>query len=228
MSSTEATQQPEQAQQHQGGENGQDAQADKQNAELANKISDMIASCIDKISPTLKMITDALDKGDRDRQNDELDENKLVEQVKPLIEQAGNTLQETHGGIKALDPDGSLAKRAQAKTAERKATPEEYRLSDLLKELTEKVETTVDESKKRIQDMPKAKKDLGPLFSMLSDPLFQILSAVGLLLNGVLGLLRNLLGGLGLGGIVDQITSKLGLDKILKGMGLGNVMGGGK
>lgn len=200
----------------------------KQDAEIANRISDLISSCLDKIKPTLKLISDTLNKADRDRQNDELDEEKLVDQVKPLIEQATNTLQETHGGIKALDPSGMLSKRAQAKTAERQATPEEYRLSDLLKELTEKVENTIDEAKRRIQDMPKAKKDLGPLLDVLRDPLFQILSAVGLLLNGVLGLLGNLLGGLGLGGIIDKITGALGLDKILKGMGFGKILGGKK
>lgn len=110
-----------------------------------------------------------------------------------------------------------LQKRAQANVAKREATPEEYRLSDLLKELAENVTTTIDESKRRLQDMPKAKKDLSPLLDLMGDPLFQILSAVGLLLSGVLGLLGNLLGGLGLGGIVKNLTKTLGLDKMLGG-----------
>lgn len=197
----------------------EEEQKKKQDAELANKISNLIGTCLDQVKPTLKMIVEALDKGDRERQNDELDEQKLVDHVKPLIQQASDTLGQCHGGIKALDPDGTLGKRAQSNAAERKATPEEYRLSDQLKELTSEVEKTIDESKRRIQDMPKAKKDLGPMLDMLKDPLLQILGAVGLLLNGVLGLLGNLLGGLGLNGIVDTIKGSLGLDKIMKSFG---------
>ena len=73
--------------------------------------------------------------------------------------------------------------------------------------------------------MPKAKKDLGPLLKLLEEPLFQILSAVGLLLSGVLGLVRNLLGTLGLGGIVDRVLGTLGLDKVVEGLGLGKLLG---
>ena len=85
--------------------------------------------------------------------------------------------------------------------------------------------------------MPKAKKDLGPLLSLLEQPLLQILAAVGLLLSGVLGLVRNLvrdilltililqLSGLGLGGIIDNVLGTLGLDKVVKGLGLGKILG---
>ena len=40
--------------------------------------------------------------------------------------------------------------------------------------------------------MPHAKKELNPLWGLLSEPLFQILAAVGLLLSGVLGLVGKL------------------------------------
>jgi hypothetical protein len=52
--------------------------------------------------------------------------------------------------------------------------------------------------------------------------LFQILAAVGLLLNGVLGLVGKLLSGLGLGGLVDNILGGLGINKILGSLGLGS------
>lgn len=71
--------------------------------------------------------------------------------------------------------------------------------------------------------MPKAKDELNPLWGLLSDPLAQILAAVGLLLNGVLGLVGKLLGGLGLGGLVDNLLGGLGLNKILDGLGLGSL-----
>lgn len=54
------------------------------------------------------------------------------------------------------------------------------------------------------------------------EPLFQILSAVGLLLNGVLGLVGGILDGLGLGGLLRGLLNGLGLSKLLKGLGLGN------
>lgn len=40
--------------------------------------------------------------------------------------------------------------------------------------------------------MPHAKKELNPLWGLLSEPLFQIIAAVGLLLNGVLSLVGRL------------------------------------
>lgn len=91
--------------------------------------------------------------------------------------------------------------------------------------------------------MPHAKKELNPLWGLLSEPLFQILAAVGLLLNGVLGLVGRLvssfsksiitkaiantvqLSGLGLGGLVDSLLGGLGIDKLLGGLGLGDALG---
>jgi len=43
-----------------------------------------------------------------------------------------------------------------------------------------------------IEGMPRAKKDLSPLLVLLQNPLAQIIGAVGLLLSGVLGLVRQL------------------------------------
>lgn len=55
---------------------------------------------------------------------------------------------------------------------------------------------------------------------------FQILAAVGLLLAGVLGLVGQLLNGLGLGGLVNGLLGGLGIDKLLGGLGLGGMFGG--
>lgn len=67
--------------------------------------------------------------------------------------------------------------------------------------------------------MPHAKKKLNPLWALLSEPLFQIIAAVGLLLSGVLGLVGKLLGGLGLGNLLDGLLGGLGLDKLVEGLG---------
>lgn len=125
---------------------------------------------------------------------DERDEDQLVREVRPLIEEGGRILQEAKGVIKGLDPDGRIAANAKHKTAAREATPEEYQLADVLKDLAGEVTETIENAKRKIEDMPHAKKELNPLWGLLNEPLFQILAAVGLLLNGVLTLVGKLVG----------------------------------
>ncbi len=60
----------------------------------------------------------------------------------------------------------------------------------------------------------------------MTQPLFQILAAVGLLLAGVLGLVGQILNGLGLGGLVNGLLGGLGINKLLSGLGLGSILGG--
>lgn len=163
-----------------------------------------------------------IEKADR-TPKDELDEEKLVKDVKPLLEQGGKILQECNGAIRALDPDGRIAATAKARASSRDATPEENQLAELLKTLTETVVKTIDKGKRLIADMPHAKKKLSPLWALLSEPLFQIIAAVGLLLNGVLSLVGRLLDGLGLGGLLNGILGGLGLDKLISGLGLGGL-----
>ncbi|KAG0640751.1 hypothetical protein HOY80DRAFT_1135765 [Tuber brumale] len=189
-------------------------------AKIAKKMSGIIDPAIDRLKPILQMITEHVDKANNTKKED-LDEEKLVDQLKPLIEQANGILQETHGAIKALDPDGKVARSAQYKAADSEASSEEQHLAQGLAELTGNVTKTIQNAKDKIKDMPHAKKNLGPLLDLLQDPLFQIISAVGLLLNGVLTLLGNLLDALGLGGIVRNVLGGLGLTKLLDGLGLG-------
>lgn len=99
---------------------------------------------------------------------------------------------EAQGIIKGLDPDGRISANAKHKTAAREATPEEYRLAELLKDLTGDVTQCIDNAKRKLEDMPHAKKELNPLWGLLNEPLFQILAAVGLLLSGVLNLVGRL------------------------------------
>lgn len=147
----------------------------------------------------------------------------MVKAVKPLIEEAASMLQECKGALRALDPTGEVAATAKARDAAHEATPEQYSLANLLKELTQTVVETIDQGRRLIADMPHAKKQLNPLWALLSEPLFQIIAAVGLLLTGVLGLVSNLLDGLGLGGLVRGLLGSLGIDKVLEGFGLGTL-----
>lgn len=187
---------------------------------LAGQMAHCIQQSIDKIKPILNMIADAIDTAER-QPKEELDEQKLVDTVKPLLEQGNQILQEANGVIRGLDPDGRIAANAKHKTAAREASPEEYQLAELLKELTGSISQTIDNAKKKIAGMPHAKKELNPLWGLLAEPLGQILAAVGLLLSGVLGLVGNLLSGLGLGGLVDGLLGTLGIKNILQGLGLG-------
>ncbi|KAF2186873.1 hypothetical protein K469DRAFT_571391 [Zopfia rhizophila CBS 207.26] len=202
----------------------------REDAELADKMANICQQTLERIQPVCKQITEYIEQADR-TPRDELDEEELVNNVRPLIEEGSRILQECNGSLRGLDPDGRIAAQAKGRSATREATPEEYRLADLLKEITTTVVTTIDNAKRKIADMPHAKKKLNPLWALLTEPLFQIIAAVGLLLTGVLNLVGRLLNGLGLGGLVNGLLGGLGIDKLLGGLGLGSLsemLGGGK
>ena len=200
-----------------------DAEAEK-DKKLASQLAHMVEDSLEKVRPICQKITEKIDKMER-TPKEERDEEELVKQVKPLIEEGGRILTETNGAIRGMDPDGRIQRNAKHKAATRDASPEEYHLADVLKELTGTVTKCIDNAKSKIEDMPHAKKELNPLWGLLAEPLFQILAAVGLLLNGVLGLVGRLLSGLGLGGLIDNLLGGLGINRILESLGLGSVVG---
>ncbi|KAF7590837.1 hypothetical protein BBP40_002306 [Aspergillus hancockii] len=197
-------------------------ETEKKDKELAKNMCAILQQTLESVQPLCKQITQNIEKANQ-TPKEELDEEQLVKTVKPLIEEAGSLLQECKGALRALDPDGSIAATAKAREASHEATPEQYSLANLLKELTQTVVETIEAGRRLIEDMPHAKKQLNPLWALLSEPLFQIIAAVGLLLSGVLGLVSNLLDGLGLGGIIRGLLGGLGIDKLLEGFGLGTV-----
>jgi len=188
--------------------------------EIAEKMNTICTQTLERVQPICKQIKDYMDKADR-TPREELDEDELVDNVKPLIEEAGRHLQECNGSLRGLDPDGHIAAQAKGRAGTKEATPEEVRLSENLKELTSTVVTTVDDAKKKLNDMPHAKKKLNPLWGLMTQPLVQILAAVGLLLAGVLGLVGQLLNGLGLGGLTNGLLGGLGINKLMESFGLG-------
>jgi hypothetical protein len=201
------------------------AKRDKER-EIAEKMGTKCQQTLERMQPICKQISDYMEKADR-TPRDELDEEDLVNKVKPLIEEGGRILQECNGALRGLDPDGKIAAQAKGRAGTGEATPEEYRLAETLKELTTTVVKTIDDAKKKLNDMPHAKKKLSPLWALLTQPLFQILAAVGLLLAGVLGLVGQLLNALGLGGLVNGLLGGLGINKLLQSFGLPN-LGGSK
>ncbi|KAA8895691.1 hypothetical protein FN846DRAFT_784699, partial [Sphaerosporella brunnea] len=126
------------------------------------------------------------------QENDELDEEALVRQLRPLIEQATGTLKETEGRDQSARPDGRVSQSATRKAQDHEGTKEEQHLAELLAQLTGEVTKAIENARDKIKNMPSAKKTLGPLLDLFADPLFQIVSGVGLLLNGVLSLLGNI------------------------------------
>ncbi|EXU98543.1 DUF3659 domain protein [Metarhizium robertsii] len=196
-------------------------QAEK-DRKLAGQLAASIEQSLDKIKPILRMITDKVDRAER-TPKEELDEEQLVREVKPLIEEGSKILTETNGVVRGMDPDGRIQRQAKHKASTKDATPEEHHLAEVIKELTGDITQTIDNAKRKIEGMPHAKKELNPLWGLLSEPLFQIIAAVGLLLNGVLSLVGRLLSGLGLGGLVDNLLGTLGLNRVLEGLGLGSV-----
>ena len=204
------------------GPSPEELEAQKKEAEdkqLAKKMSSIVGQTLDRVQPICRMISERTEKAER-TPKEELDEEELVQNVKPLLEEGGRILQECNGAIRALDPDGHVASQAKARAASHEASPEEHTLADQLRELTETVTRTIDYGRSMIADMPHAKKELNPLWGLLSEPLFQIIAAVGLLLNGVLSLVGRLLDGLGLGGLVKGLLGGLGLDQLLSNLGL--------
>ena len=204
------------------GPSPEELEAQKKEAEdkqLAKKMSSIVGQTLDRVQPICRMISERTEKAER-TPKEEPDEEELVQNVKPLLEEGGRILQECNGAIRALDPDGHVASQAKARAASHEASPEEHTLADRLRELTETVTRTIDYGRSMIADMPHAKKELNPLWGLLSEPLFQIIAAVGLLLNGVLSLVGRLLDGLGLGGLVKGLLGGLGLDQLLSNLGL--------
>ncbi|KAF5022912.1 hypothetical protein F66182_5031 [Fusarium sp. NRRL 66182] len=205
--------------------------ADK-DKKLASQLAYQIEETLNKLRPICKSINDKISAAEAQKP-EERDEEELVRQVKPLIEDGGKILTETNGIIRGLDPDGRIQRNAKTKVAGGEASPEEHHLANLLKELSTEIQTTIEEGKRKLQGMPHAKEQINPLWGLLAEPLFQIIAAVGLLLSGVLGLVGKLLGpilgpllnGLGLGGLLDGLLGGLGVDKILGGLGLGGVVG---
>ncbi|KAF7980117.1 hypothetical protein HWV62_39535 [Athelia sp. TMB] len=193
--------------------------AQKQDKALAIRLASIIEEANERVIPICKMIRKNIENMEA-RKEEDRNEDELVEQVKPLIEQAEKILNETNGAIKGADHDNRLSKQAARNYADHKATPEEQRLAEALKVMVEEVQGTIEWAKDKLNAFPKAKKDLGPLLDALGQPITQIVAGVGLLLAGVLNLLSNLLSGLGLDGLLKGIIGATGLASIYKGLGL--------
>ncbi|KAF6515194.1 hypothetical protein HZS61_005100 [Fusarium oxysporum f. sp. conglutinans] len=164
--------------------------------ELASALANNIDQTQDKIRPICKMINDNISASDA-QLREEHSEEELVRKVQPLIEKGAKILADLNGVIRGLDPDGRIQRNAKQKAPIGEATPEEYHLAD-------NVTATIDNARHKLENMPHAKKELNPLWTLLVAPLFQIITSVGLLLDGVLGLVSKLL----YGDVISSLTGQ--------------------
>lgn len=109
-------------------------QAEK-DKKLAATLAASIESSLEKMRPILKMITDKVDTAEKTSKED-LDEEQLVKEVKPLIEEGGKILTETNGVIRGMDPDGRIQRNAKHKSKTKDASPEEHHLAEVLQEVS--------------------------------------------------------------------------------------------
>ncbi|KAF4332995.1 LEA domain protein [Fusarium beomiforme] len=168
--------------------------------ELASALAYNIDQTQDKIRPICKMINDNISASEA-QLREEHSEEELVRKVQPLIEEGAKILADLNGVIRGLDPDGRIQRNAKQKAPIGEATPEEYHLAELL---TSNITATIDNARHKLENMPHAKKELNPLWTLLVAPLFQIITSVGLLLDGVLGLVSKLL----YGDVISSLTGQ--------------------
>ncbi|KAK1221090.1 hypothetical protein PQX77_016137 [Marasmius sp. AFHP31] len=202
-----------------------DDEKKKVDKELAERLSALIEDANSRLLPLCKMIRSHIENMEAKKEEDR-DEDELVKQVRPLLQEAEKILNETWGSIKGADPGNRLSRKAQNRAEGHAATPEEQRLAAALKVLMEEVGGTIEWAKGKLDAFPKAKKDLGPLLDALGAPLTQIISGVCMLLTGVLNLVSHILSGLGLDSLLHGIASALGLKELYKGLGMDKLMGG--
>jgi hypothetical protein len=103
------------------------------------------------------------------------------------------------------------------------AMKSEYRLASLLKDLARTVIDTITTGRHRLsemsKEMPYAGRKINPLWTLLSNRLFDIIATVGLLHAGVLGMLSSLLNGPWLAKVLRRLLVAIGLDSVLGRLG---------
>ncbi|WVQ87883.1 hypothetical protein IAS59_001614 [Cryptococcus gattii] len=186
---------------------------------LAKRMAYEVDSTLDRVKPVLDEMIDLIEDA-QSKPKEEVNQDELVKKVKPLIHKSSDILNQCNSNIREMDPDGRMQQQAKENAATGEASPEERHLAEGLKRLSTDVTDAIRRGKKGIEGMPEAKKGISPLWHLLEQPLVQIIAAVGLLLSGVLGLVNQLLGGLGLNGLLSGLLGGLGLDKILGGLGV--------
>ncbi|KAJ4479268.1 hypothetical protein J3R30DRAFT_3883328 [Lentinula aciculospora] len=180
----------------------------KKEGNIAERLSRLIEDANSRVVPLTKMIRKHIENMEAHPDN-ERNEDKLVQQVRPLLQQAEKIMNECQGMVKGADPDNKISNKAKRHQQAHTATPEEQRLAEALKVMIEEVGGTIEWARDKLDSFPKAKRDL--------------VAGVGMLLAAVSNLVNNLLSGLGLNSLLTGILGATGLDKIFIGLGFGHL-----
>ncbi|KAL5611151.1 hypothetical protein FOBRF1_007268 [Fusarium oxysporum] len=130
----------------------------KKDKKLASALAYNIDQTQDKIRPICKMINDNISASEA-QLREEHSEEELVRKVRPLIKEGAKILADLNGVIRGLDPAGRIQRNAKQKAPIAEATPEEYHVAELL---TGNITATIDNARRKVENMPHAKKELNP------------------------------------------------------------------
>ncbi|KAL4994705.1 hypothetical protein BDV10DRAFT_197275 [Aspergillus recurvatus] len=197
------------------------------NGNLANEMCAIVQQTADSVDPLCRQITLDIEEANLKPKN-HLAAERLAEDLRPLITSAGDILQDCNSTLRSLDSDGQIASILKSHGHQVHPTPDamtsEYQLANLLRDLAQMVVDTIATGRHRLsemsKEMPYARRKISPLWTLLSNRLFDIITAVGLLHTGVIGLFSSLLKGPWLGRVLRRLLVEIGLDRVLDRLGL--------
>ncbi|KAL4975972.1 hypothetical protein BDW66DRAFT_166864 [Aspergillus desertorum] len=188
---------------------------------LANEMCAIVQQTVDSVDPLCGQITLDIEEALVKSKN-HLAAERLVENLRPLMIMAGDILQDCNNTLRSLDSDGQVASTLSS-YGHLYPIPDtmtsECQLANLLKELAQTVVDTITTGRYRLfemaKEMPYARRKINPLWTLLSNRLFGIISTVGLLRTGIIGLFSSLLKGPWLGRVLRRLLIGIGLDRVL-------------
>ncbi|CBF82436.1 DUF3659 domain-containing protein [Aspergillus nidulans FGSC A4] len=195
------------------------------NGHLVDKMCAIVRQTEDDVDPLCRQITLDIEEANLKPKN-RLAAERLVEDIRALITTAGNILQDCNNTLRSLNPEGQIVSTMKSNSQPYTvpdAMKSEYRLASLLKDLARTVIDTITTGRHRLsemsKEMPYAGRKINPLWTLLSNRLFDIIATVGLLHAGVLGMLSSLLNGPWLAKVLRRLLVAIGLDSVLGRLG---------
>ncbi|KAL6231073.1 hypothetical protein BDW75DRAFT_233898 [Aspergillus navahoensis] len=200
------------------------------NGHLVKEMCTIVQQTTDSMDPLCRQITLVIEEANLKPKN-QLAAERLVEDLRPLITSAGDILQDCNNNLRSLSSDRQIASTLNSHGS-LYSTPDdmtsEFQLANLLKDLAQTVIDTITTGRHRLteisKEMPYARRKINPLWTLLSNRLFDVITAVGLLHSGVIGLFSRLLKGPWLGRAIRRLLVGIGLDRILDRLGIERVL----
>ncbi|KAL4901710.1 hypothetical protein BDW74DRAFT_69155 [Aspergillus multicolor] len=196
------------------------------NGHLADEMCSIVHQTEDSVDPLCRQIILDIEEANL-KPKSRLAAERLVEEVKPLVTSAGDILQDCNNTLRALDSDGVIASTIEPRdhSAHNATTITiEYQLAEVLKDLAQTVIDTITTSRFRLSEKSKemsyARRKINPLWTLLSNRLFDIITSVGLLHTGVIDLLSSMLKGPWLDMILRWLLYGIGVDRIMDRLGI--------